>query len=88
MPNSASKLGNTLMSCDLERSRQTRRAALRSLYGLTPAEFRVALLLGHSHAPGQIANAVGVTKNTAHRSKASSPKPASGGKATGPTASQ
>jgi len=38
--------------------------ALRGLYGLTPAECRVALLLGDGHAPRQIANMIGVTENT------------------------
>ena len=37
---------------------------LRALYGLTPAECRVALLLGDGHAPRKIANMVGVTDNT------------------------
>jgi DNA-binding CsgD family transcriptional regulator len=37
---------------------------LRMLYGLTPAECRVALLLGDGHAPRKIANMIGVTDNT------------------------
>jgi len=37
---------------------------LHAMFGLTPAECRVALLLGDGHAPGQIANMVGVTRNT------------------------
>jgi DNA-binding CsgD family transcriptional regulator len=37
---------------------------LRALYGLTPAECRVALLLGDGHAPRKIANMVGVTDST------------------------
>jgi DNA-binding CsgD family transcriptional regulator len=37
---------------------------LRALYGLTPAECRVALLLGDGHAPGKIAGMVGVSDNT------------------------
>jgi len=37
---------------------------LRALYGLTPAECRVALLLGDGHAPRKIVNMVGVTDNT------------------------
>jgi DNA-binding CsgD family transcriptional regulator len=37
---------------------------LRVLFGLTPAECRVALLLGDGHAPRNIANMVGVTDNT------------------------
>jgi DNA-binding CsgD family transcriptional regulator len=37
---------------------------LRALYGLTPAECRVSLLLGDGHAPRKIANMVGVTDNT------------------------
>ena len=38
--------------------------SLRMLYGLTPAECRVALLLGDGHAPRKIATMVGVTDNT------------------------
>ncbi len=37
---------------------------LRVLYGLTPAECRVALLLSDGHAPRQIANMIAVTDNT------------------------
>jgi|HubBroStandDraft_6_1064221.scaffolds.fasta_scaffold35518_2 DNA-binding CsgD family transcriptional regulator len=37
---------------------------LQLLYGLTPAECRVALLLGDGHAPRKIANMVGVTVHT------------------------
>jgi DNA-binding CsgD family transcriptional regulator len=37
---------------------------LRVLYGLSPAESRVALLLGDGHAPRKIAEIVGVTDNT------------------------
>lgn len=37
---------------------------LHALYGLTPAECRIALLLGDGHAPRTIANMVGVTDNT------------------------
>jgi DNA-binding CsgD family transcriptional regulator/PAS domain-containing protein len=37
---------------------------LRALFGLTPAECRVALLLGDGHAPPEIAGMVGVTVNT------------------------
>lgn len=37
---------------------------LRALYGLTPGECRVALLLGDGHAPRKIANMIGVTDNT------------------------
>jgi DNA-binding CsgD family transcriptional regulator len=37
---------------------------LRVLYGLSPAESRVALLLGDGRAPREIANIVGVTDNT------------------------
>ena len=37
---------------------------LRAFYRLTPAECRVALLLGDGHAPRKIANIVGVTDNT------------------------
>jgi DNA-binding CsgD family transcriptional regulator len=38
--------------------------SLRVLHRLSPAECRVALLLGDGHAPRQIANIVGVTDNT------------------------
>ncbi len=38
--------------------------ALRALYGLTPAECRVAMLLADGHAPSKIADIVGVGKNT------------------------
>jgi len=37
---------------------------LRTLYGLTRAECRVALLLSDGRAPKQIADTVGVTENT------------------------
>jgi hypothetical protein len=37
-------------------------AILRMLYGLTPAECRVALLLSDGHSPRDIANTVGVTE--------------------------
>jgi DNA-binding CsgD family transcriptional regulator/PAS domain-containing protein len=46
---------------------QTRRPApdvLRTLFGLTPAECRVALLLSDGHAPAKIADMVGVTTHT------------------------
>lgn len=36
------------------------------LYGLTPAQCRVALLLSDGHAPRKIASMVGVTDNTVH----------------------
>jgi DNA-binding CsgD family transcriptional regulator len=39
---------------------------LRVLFALTPAECRVALLLGDGHAANEVANIVGVTKNTVH----------------------
>lgn len=39
-------------------------ALLRGLYGLTPAECRIALLSGDGHAPRQISTMVGVTENT------------------------
>ena len=47
----------------LRRYRPTQEV-LRMLYGLTPAECRVALLLGDGHAPRKIANMLGVTDNT------------------------
>lgn len=37
---------------------------LRALYGLTPAESRVALLLGDGHAPPAITGLLGVSVNT------------------------
>jgi DNA-binding CsgD family transcriptional regulator len=37
---------------------------LRALFGLTPAECRVALLLADGHAPPAIANLIGVSTNT------------------------
>lgn len=37
---------------------------LRGLFGLTPAECRVALLLADGHAPTEIAGMVGVSRNT------------------------
>jgi DNA-binding CsgD family transcriptional regulator len=46
---------------------ETRRPAqdvLRTLFGLTPAECRVALLLSDGHAPAKIADMVGVTTHT------------------------
>ena len=39
-------------------------ALLRMLYGLTPAECRVALLLSDGRTPRRIAELVGVTGNT------------------------
>jgi DNA-binding CsgD family transcriptional regulator len=46
------------------RANRPTQEVLRLLYGLTPAECRVALLLGDGHAPRKIANMVGVTDNT------------------------
>jgi DNA-binding CsgD family transcriptional regulator len=37
---------------------------LRKQFSLTPAEYRVALLLCDGHSPREIANTVGVTDNT------------------------
>jgi DNA-binding CsgD family transcriptional regulator len=37
---------------------------LRTLFRLTPAECRVALLLGEGHAPPAIAELIGVSTNT------------------------
>lgn len=47
-------------------SQRVRPAAdvLRLLFGLTPAECRVALLLGEGHAPPAIANLIGISTNT------------------------
>ena len=46
------------------RANRPTQEVLRLLYGLTPAECRVALLLGDGHAPRRIAAMVGVTDNT------------------------
>jgi DNA-binding CsgD family transcriptional regulator len=46
------------------RTQRPKEELLRTLYALTPAECRVALLLSDGHAPRQIANMVGVTDNT------------------------
>ena len=46
------------------RANRPTQEVLRLFYGLTPAECRVALLLGDGHAPRKIANMVGVTDNT------------------------
>jgi DNA-binding CsgD family transcriptional regulator len=51
------------ISDPLQRQRPTR-DVLRARFGLTPAECRVALLLGDGHAPRKIANMIGVTDNT------------------------
>jgi DNA-binding CsgD family transcriptional regulator len=50
----------------IDPSQQKRPAqdVLRILFGLTPAESRVALLLGDGHSPRQIASMVGITDNT------------------------
>jgi DNA-binding CsgD family transcriptional regulator len=39
-------------------------AALHTVYRLTPAEYRIALLLSDGHTPRQISGMVGVTENT------------------------
>ena len=49
---------------DPSRANRPTQEVLRLLYGLTPAECRVALLLGDGHAPRRIATMVGVTDNT------------------------
>lgn len=46
------------------RCQRPTQALLQTVYGLTPAECRVALLLSDGHAPREIANTVGVTENT------------------------
>jgi DNA-binding CsgD family transcriptional regulator len=46
------------------RSQRAPQELLRMEYGLTPAECRVALLLGDGHAPRKIAEMIGVTENT------------------------
>jgi DNA-binding CsgD family transcriptional regulator len=43
---------------------RTTNEALRVLFGLSPAECRVALLLGDGHAPKEIAGMIGVTLDT------------------------
>lgn len=56
----------TAIAFVIDPSQQKRPAQdmLRVLFGLTPAECRVALLLSDGHAPKEIANMVGVTDNT------------------------
>lgn len=49
---------------DPVRTQRPAQEVLRVLYGLTPAECRVALLLGDGHAPRKIANTIGTTDNT------------------------
>ena len=49
---------------DSLRQHRPTQEVLRVLFGLTPAECRVALLLGDGHAPRKIANMVGVTDST------------------------
>jgi DNA-binding CsgD family transcriptional regulator len=49
---------------DPSQRRRPAQEVLSDLFGLTPAECRVALLLGDGHAPRKIANMVGVTDNT------------------------
>jgi DNA-binding CsgD family transcriptional regulator len=46
------------------RRQRPRHEVLRALYGLTPAECRVALLLGDGHSPREIGQMVGVSFNT------------------------
>jgi DNA-binding CsgD family transcriptional regulator len=46
------------------RRQRPARDTLRAIYGLTPAECRVALLVGDGHAPRQIAGMVGVSVST------------------------
>lgn len=46
------------------RSQRPSEQTVRVLYGLTPAECRVALLLSDGHGPGHIAEMIGVTKET------------------------
>jgi len=54
----------TVFINDPMRSQRPPDTLLRSLYGLTPAECRVALLLSDGHAPRRIADIVGVAENT------------------------
>jgi DNA-binding CsgD family transcriptional regulator len=61
---SSEKIAAVAFVNDPLRRQRPDQAVLRALYGLTPAECRVALLLGDGHAPRQIANTVGVTENT------------------------
>ncbi|MGH9512515.1 MAG: helix-turn-helix transcriptional regulator [Terriglobales bacterium] len=51
---------------DPSQARRQSSEALRTLFGLTPAECRVALLLGDGHTPQAIAEMIGVTGNTVH----------------------
>ena len=49
---------------DPTQRQRPRQDVLRAMFGLTPAECRVALLLGDGHAPRKIADMIGVTDNT------------------------
>ena len=49
---------------DPSRRRRPAQDILRTLFGLTPAECRVALLLGDGHAPKEIAGMIGVSVET------------------------
>jgi DNA-binding CsgD family transcriptional regulator len=64
MLQSSQKIAAVAFINDPLRQQRPDQAVLRTLYGLTPAECRVALLLGDGQAPQQIANTVGVTENT------------------------
>ena len=49
---------------DCEKRNGTNRVNLSVAFGLTPAECRVAILLGDGLAPRNIAETIGVTENT------------------------
>ncbi len=56
---------------DPERAHVAPERLLRDLYGLTPAEARLAMSLAHGHSLTAAAAEVGVTRNTAHTQLAS-----------------
>ena len=55
-----------LFVSDPEREVQTPEQFIRDLYGLTPAEARLAMLLGRGHTLNDAAGALGISRNTAH----------------------
>jgi DNA-binding CsgD family transcriptional regulator len=63
-PCTAQTISAVVFVIDGSQRRRPAQDILRALFGLTPAECRVALLLGDGHAPRKIANMVGVTDNT------------------------
>jgi DNA-binding CsgD family transcriptional regulator len=66
--NSALQLSRTVAAVafliDPVRRDRPNSEVLRAMFGLTPAECRVALLLADGHTPRLIAQMVGVTDNT------------------------